>query len=82
MVVEAASTGDSGDTGTDDTGSTGTDDSSSTGSSTETDSTDDGSSLPATGADAAALAILGLLMLALGIAIQRRAQEPEPPSAG
>jgi LPXTG-motif cell wall-anchored protein len=79
VVVEAASTGDSGDTGTDDAGSTGADDSSSTGSSTETDS---GSSLPATGADATALAILGLLMLALGIAIQRRAQEPEPPSAG
>jgi LPXTG-motif cell wall-anchored protein len=82
VVVEAASTGDSGDTGTDDTGSTGTDDSSSTGSGTATDSADDGTSLPATGADAAALAILGLLMLALGIAIQRRAQEPEPPSAG
>jgi LPXTG-motif cell wall-anchored protein len=31
--------------------------------------------LPATGADAASLAILGLLMLGLGAAVQRRASD-------
>jgi LPXTG-motif cell wall-anchored protein len=45
-------------------------------------STDSGSSLPDTGADAAALAILGVLLLALGFAIQRRSGERAPRPAG
>ncbi len=78
IVVEASSTGDtgSGDTGstTTDTGSTTTD----TGSTTDagTTSPSSGSGLPPTGADALALAVLGVLMLALGCAIQRRSRGP------
>jgi LPXTG-motif cell wall-anchored protein len=82
VVVEAASSGDSGDTATEDDSDTGAADTDSTGSSAESDSSSDDSSLPATGRDTAALAILGLLMLALGVAIQRRSRESEPPSAG
>jgi LPXTG-motif cell wall-anchored protein len=77
VVVEAASTGGSGDSG-----ATSQSDTGSTGSSSGSSSSDSGSSLPTTGIDAAALAILGLLMLALGVAIQRRSREPEPPRAG
>jgi LPXTG-motif cell wall-anchored protein len=84
VVVEASTSGDSGSgddsgSGTGDSGST---DSSSGSSSSDSSSSDSSSDLPATGADAAALAILGLLMVALGFAIQRRSREPEPPSAG
>jgi LPXTG-motif cell wall-anchored protein len=83
VVVEASASGDSGSgdsgTGTGDSGST---DSSSGSSSSDSSSSDSSSDLPATGADAGALALLGLLMLALGFAIQRRSREPEPPSAG
>jgi LPXTG-motif cell wall-anchored protein len=82
VVVDAASSGDTGDTATEDDSDTGATDTDSTGSSAEADSSSDDSGLPATGADTAALAILGLFMLALGVAIQRRSREPEPPSAG
>ncbi len=79
IVVEASTSGDngSGDTGTGDTGTgdTGTGD---TGSTTDsgTSSPSSGSGLPPTGADALALAVLGLLMLALGCAIERRSRRP------
>jgi LPXTG-motif cell wall-anchored protein len=43
---------------------------------------DSGASLPATGMDAAALAVLGLLMLALGAAVRRRAGADRPRPAG
>jgi LPXTG-motif cell wall-anchored protein len=97
VVVEASTSGDrgtgddsgsgTGDSGAADSSSgTGSADSSSgtgsTDSSSGTSSSGSSSDLPATGADAAALAILGLLMLALGFAIQRRSREPESPSAG
>jgi LPXTG-motif cell wall-anchored protein len=89
VTVEASSSGESGsgddsDTGAADSGSSDSSSSSSGSSSSgsSTDSSDSGSSLPATGADAAALAVLGALMFAIGVAIQRRSREPEPPSAG
>jgi LPXTG-motif cell wall-anchored protein len=88
VVVEASTSGDtgSGDDSGSGTGDSGASDSSSgtgsTDSSSGTDSADSSSDLPATGADVAALAILGLLLLALGFAIQRRSREPESPSAG
>ena len=44
------------------------------GSTSSTNSSGSSSTLPNTGADAATLAILGLLMLALGAVVQRRAQ--------
>jgi LPXTG-motif cell wall-anchored protein len=44
--------------------------------------TDPGASLPATGTDVAALALLGFLMLALGAAARRRAAADEPRPAG
>jgi LPXTG-motif cell wall-anchored protein len=79
VVVQAASNqGGSDDTGTgadDTTGGTG-----GTGG-TATD-TDDGPSLPATGMDAAALALLGLVMLALGVGVRRRSAFEVPQHAG
>jgi LPXTG-motif cell wall-anchored protein len=81
VVVEASSSGGgSGDSGSgsSDSGST---DSGST-SSSSSGSSSSGSGLPATGADALALAILGVLMLALGIAIQRRSNTAESGAAG
>jgi LPXTG-motif cell wall-anchored protein len=61
--------------GSSDSGSStsGSDSSSSSGSS---------SALPATGADAGTLAILGLLLLTLGVVVQRRARAKEGRSAG
>jgi LPXTG-motif cell wall-anchored protein len=82
VVVEASSSGGgSGDNGGGSSGgSTGT---GSTGSgSTSSGSSSSGSGLPATGADALALAILGVLMLALGFAIQRRSDARESGAAG
>ena len=84
VVVEASSSGGSGGggsgsgSGSSDTGST---DSGST-SSSSSGSTSSGSGLPATGADALVLAILGVLMLVLGFAIQRRSEAPESGTAG
>jgi LPXTG-motif cell wall-anchored protein len=85
VVVQASSSGDSGGgsgsgsgSGSSDTGSTGS--GSTSGSSSGSSSS--GSGLPATGADALALAILGVLMLAIGFAIQRRSEAPESRAAG
>lgn len=58
--------------GTDTGGSTGADDSGASGS-----DADDGSSLPATGRDSGTLLVLGVLMLALGLAVHRRARSVE-----
>ena len=83
IVVEASSSGGSGsgsgsgDSGSTDTGST---DTGSTDSGTGASSS--GSSLPATGADVLVLALLGLFMLALGFALQRRSDAPQSGSAG
>ncbi len=83
IVVEASSSGGSGsgsgsgDSGSTDTGST---DTGSTDSGTGSSSS--GSSLPATGADVLVLALLGLFMLALGFALQRRSDAPQSGSAG
>ena len=78
IVVEASSSGESGSgdsgSGSTDTGSTDSSDSESSSSS--------GSGLPPTGADALTLAILGLLMLALGLTIQRRSNGSERGAAG
>jgi plastocyanin len=81
VVVEAASSGES---GSNDSGS-GSTDSGSTGSgstSSGSSSSSSGSGLPPTGADALALALLGLVMLALGLAIQRRSNGSESGAAG
>jgi LPXTG-motif cell wall-anchored protein len=83
VVVEASSSGGSGGgsgsgSGSSDTGST---DSGST-SSSSSGSTSSGSGLPATGADALLLAIIGALMLAIGFAIQRRSEAPGSGAAG
>ena len=82
VVVEASSSGGgSGDNGSGSSG--GSTDTGSTGSgSTSSGSSSSGSGLPATGGDALALAILGVLMLALGFAIQRRSEVPESGTAG
>jgi plastocyanin len=81
VVVEASSSGGSGSgsgSGSSDTGST---DSGST-SSSSSGSSSSGSGLPPTGADALLLAILGVLMLAIGFALQRRSEAPESRAAG
>ena len=83
ITVEASSSGDGGSggggSGSTDTGST---DSDSTSTDTGSGSTSSGSGLPATGADALVLAVLGLFMLALGFALQRRSDGPESGAAG
>jgi plastocyanin len=84
VVVEASSSGGSGGgssgsgSGSSDTGST---DSGST-SSSSSGSTSSGSGLPATGADALLLALIGVVMLAIGFAIQPRSEAPESGTAG
>jgi LPXTG-motif cell wall-anchored protein len=81
VVVEASSSGGgSGDSGSG-SSDTGSSDSGSS-SSSSSGSSSSGSGLPATGADALALAILGVLMLALGFALQRRSDAPESGVAG
>jgi LPXTG-motif cell wall-anchored protein len=69
IVVRASQTG--GDTPDSSAGESGG--SSGTGSGAEAAQSDDGSSLPNTGADAGALLVLGTLMLLLGVAVHRRA---------
>jgi plastocyanin len=82
IVVEASSSGEAG-SGDSDSGSTGSGaDSGSTGSGSGSGSSSSGSGLPPTGADALALAILGLVMLALGVAIQRHSNRSEAGAAG
>jgi LPXTG-motif cell wall-anchored protein len=72
IVVRASQTG--GDTPDSSAGeSGGTGGSTGTGSGAEAAQSDDGSSLPSTGADAGALLVLGALMLLLGVAVHRRA---------
>jgi LPXTG-motif cell wall-anchored protein len=84
VVVQASSSGGSGDSGSgsgsgsSDTGSTGSG-STSTGSSSSSSS---GSGLPATGADALLLAVIGVLMLAIGFTIQRRSDAPDSGPSG
>jgi plastocyanin len=78
IVVEASSSGESGSS---DSGS-GSTDTGSTDSSGSESSSSSGSGLPPTGADALTLAILGLLMLALGLTIQRRSNGSEGGAAG
>jgi LPXTG-motif cell wall-anchored protein len=56
--------------------------SSDTGTDAEAAQTDDGASLPNTGADAGALLVLGALMLLLGVAVHRRARAEQPRPAG
>jgi LPXTG-motif cell wall-anchored protein len=84
VVVQASSSGGSGDSGSgsgsgsSDTGSTG----GGSTSNSSSGSSSSGSGLPATGADALLLAIIGVLMLAIGFAIQRRSDAPESGAAG
>jgi amicyanin len=66
VVVQAAQTGGG---GTDDSGSAAADTGSTAG---ETSQSDDGPTLPSSGADSGALLVLGGLMLVLGIAVHRR----------
>ena len=82
IVVRASQTG--GDTsGSSDAESGGTTGSSDTGStSAEAAQSDDGASLPNTGADTGALLLLGALMLLLGVAVHRRARAEQPRPAG
>jgi LPXTG-motif cell wall-anchored protein len=76
-------TGGSADSGSGSSSSSGSSDSgSSTSGSDSSSSSGSSSALPATGADAATLAILGLLMLTLGVVVQRRARAKEGRSAG
>jgi LPXTG-motif cell wall-anchored protein len=56
--------------------------SSDTSTGAEAAQTDDGASLPNTGADAGALLVLGALMLLLGVAVHRRARAEQPRPAG
>lgn len=81
VVVEASSSGGSGGEGSGSTDTSSTD-SGSTTSGTGSGSTSSGSGLPATGADALLLAIIGVLMLAIGIALQRRSGTAEGGAAG
>jgi LPXTG-motif cell wall-anchored protein len=69
VVVQAAQSGGGDTTGT---GSADTGGSSGTSGGAAADQSDDGPTLPDTGADSGALLILGALMLALGIAVHRR----------
>jgi LPXTG-motif cell wall-anchored protein len=83
IVVQAAQTGgNSGGT----TGGSGSSDTGATAGSTDTGATaaqaDDGPTLPNTGGDALPVLILGGLMLVLGLAVRRRAEEREPRPAG
>ena len=84
VVVESSSSGGSGGggsgsgSGSSDTGSTG----SGSTSSSSSGSTSSGSGLPATGADALLLALIGVLMLAIGFAIQRRSEATDSGVAG
>jgi hypothetical protein len=88
VVVEASSSGESGsgESGSGDSGSGSTDsgstDSGSTSSGSGSSSSSSGSGLPPTGADALMLAVLGLVMLALGLVIQRRSNGPQRGAAG
>jgi plastocyanin len=79
IVVEASSSGES---GSGDSGSGSTDTGSTDSSGTESSTSSSGSGLPPTGADALILAILGLVMLALGLTIQRRSNGSEGGAAG
>jgi len=73
VVVSASqSGGDTPDSSSGDTGST----------SGEAAQTDSGPTLPNSGADAGALLILGAMMLALGVAVHRRARVEQPRPAG
>jgi LPXTG-motif cell wall-anchored protein len=96
VTVNTGSGGESG-SGSDSGSGTGSSAGSDSGSSSSSGSSDSGSStsgsdsssssgsssaLPATGADAGTLAILGLLMLTLGVVVQRRARAKEGRSAG
>jgi LPXTG-motif cell wall-anchored protein len=81
VVVEAASSGGSGGEGSGST-ETGSTDSGSTTSGTGSGATSSGSGLPATGADALLLAILGVVMLAVGLALQRRSDAAPSGPAG
>jgi LPXTG-motif cell wall-anchored protein len=81
IVVRASqSGGDTPDSSAGDGGGTGG--SSDTGTGAEAAQSDDGSSLPDTGADAGALLVLGTLMLLLGVAVHRRARAEQPRPAG
>jgi LPXTG-motif cell wall-anchored protein len=95
VTVNSGSGAESG-SGSDSDSGTGGSSGSGTGSSSSSRSSDSGSStsgsdsssssgsssaLPATGADAGSLAILGLLMLTLGVVVQRRARAKEGRSA-
>ena len=81
VVVEASSSGGSG-SGDSGAGSGSSGSGSSDTGSTSSGSSSSGSGLPATGADALALAIIGVLMLALGFALQRRSKAAESGAAG
>jgi hypothetical protein len=77
VKVVAASSGEGGGSGgADDSGSGGA-----AGSSGST-ATGSGSALPNSGADAGALALLGLMLVALGAATRRRAASQAPPHPG
>jgi LPXTG-motif cell wall-anchored protein len=76
-------TGSSSGSGSGSGSSSGSSDSgSSTSGSDSSSSSGSSSALPATGADAGTLAILGLLLLTLGVVVQRRARAKEGRSAG
>jgi LPXTG-motif cell wall-anchored protein len=76
-------TGSSSGSGSGSSSSSGSSDSgSSTSGSDSSSSSGSSSALPATGADAGTLAILGLLMLTLGVVVQRRARAKEGRPAG
>ena len=82
IVVQASqSGGDTPDSSSGDTGGSGdTTGGDSTGA--EASQSDDGPSLPSTGADSGALLVLGALMLLLGVAVHRRARAEQPRPAG
>jgi plastocyanin len=79
VVVQAASDDGGSESGSTESGST---DSGVTGGTESGSSSDSGPSLPASGMDAAAMAVLGLLMLVLGAAVRRRARVEDPRPAG
>ena len=82
IVVQASqSGGDTPDSSTGDTGGSG-DTTGGNSSGAEASQSDDGPSLPSTGADSGALLVLGALMLLLGVAVHRRARADQPRPAG
>jgi LPXTG-motif cell wall-anchored protein len=86
VVVRAASSGGGGgggDTSSDDSGSSGSSGSTSTPDTTAASpsaSEDSGPSLPSTGVDAAALALLGVVLAVLGALVRRRTAAEQPPA--